>query len=370
MDIDNNEMNPMQRSTELSKKALEYLKKYNVAPDPKSYDVWYQYASGENVEVNKAIGDFIEKGGIPDQVFTDRIHANILSYEVIAKTVDSVTGLLTDQISGVAGAMSGTDEELSVFSDLLVGASSDIKHGTFDDMVADKLNSAVDKVNMRVKELEANLEVSHGEIKKLQHYLETVRQEANVDPLTGLATRKRYDQSLSQAVRNSIEANEDMCIVFLEIDHYDAFRTKWGQTTAEQILRFVATAIRENIKGRDVSARYSGSCFALILPKTSIDGSRTLSDHIRSTVERKRIVKKTTGEFLGRVTLSVGIAKYAHGESIGFFCNRCDRSLLAARANGRNCTITELEAEDVLSGITSSVQDSDLSSDNGEAGAA
>ena len=66
--------------------------------------------------------------------------------------------------------------------------------------------------------------------------------------------------------------------------------------------------------------------------------------------ERKRIVKKTTGEFLGRVTLSVGIAKYSKGESIGFFSNRCDRSLLAARVNGRNCTVTEVEAEEILSG--------------------
>lgn len=343
------EINPDQSVVEYSQKALEYLKEYNIAATPKAYEVWYQYASRDSLEVVKAIEDFKEKGGTPDKTFTERVHANHLSYDTIARTVDSVTGMLNEQISDMSGAVTGTDAELSSFSDVLIEMTGSLEDGSFNADDAGKLNSAVDKVNNRVKELEGNLEVSQSEIRKLQHYLETVRQEANVDPLTGLSTRKRYDQGLSQSVRSTIETEEDMCIAFFEVDHYDAFKSKWGQTTSEQILRFIGGALKENIKGRDTAARYASSTFALILPRTAIEGAKILADHIRNTVERKRIVKKTTGEFLGRVTLSVGIAKYSKGESIGFFSNRCDRSLLAARLNGRNCTVTEVEADEILS---------------------
>jgi len=342
-------INPNKIVEEQSQKALVYLKEYNIPATPKAYEVWYQYASKESLEVVKAIHDFIEKGGVPDASFTEHVCAQHLSHDAMARTVNSVTDMLNKQITGMSGAVTSTDVELSSFSDVLVEVSGSLEDGSFSKHDAGKLNSAVEKVNGRVKELESNLEASQGEIRKLQYYLETVRQESNVDPLTDLVTRKRHDQILSQAVRSAIETEEHMSIAFFEVDYYDAFKTKWGQSTSEQILRFIGGALKENIKGRDTASRYSSSIFATILPRTDIEGARILADHIRNIVERKRIVKKTTGEFLGRMTLSVGIAEYSKGESIGYFSNRCDRSLLAARLNGRNCTVTEIEAEEILS---------------------
>ena len=278
------QINPEQLIEENSEKALELLKKYNIAPSPKAYDVFYQYVSGESIEVIKVIDHYIEKGQVPDRTFIERVHANHLSYDTMVRTVDSVTGMLNEQITGVSGAVSSADTDLSDFTDILVEMSGNLEEGSFDADDAGRLNVAVDKVNGRMKDLETNLEVSQSEIRKLQHYLDTVRQEANVDPLTGLMTRKRYDQGLSQAVRNSIETEEDVSIAFFEVDNYDAFKTKWGQTTSEQILRFIGGALKENIKGRDTASRYASSTFALILPKTGIEGAKVLADHIRNTV--------------------------------------------------------------------------------------
>lgn len=334
---------------EHSQQALDYLKQYNISPEPRCYEIFFQYCSNENPEVTKAIDDYLAKGNIPDKEYILKLHSILLSYDNIARTVDSVSVMLNDQIVGMTDSIAGTDAELSSFSDLLVGVSDDIDTGVFTSDLASKLSMAVEKVNSKIKDLESDLDNSQIEIKKLQNYLDTVRQESNIDPLTGLFTRKRYDQGLSQSVRSAIETEEEMCIAFFEVDYYDSFRNKWGQTTAEQILRFIGSALKENTKGRDISARYSATVFALVLPKTGLEGAKILADHIRNTVERKRIVKKTTGEFLGRVTLSVGIARYNKGESIGFFSARCDRALLAARSNGRNCTVTEIEAEDILS---------------------
>lgn len=335
---------------ELSQKTLEILQKYNIPCEPKAYEVWFNYVSQDHVEVVKAIDEYIAKGGVPDIDFTNKLYSTVLSYDMIAKTVDSVTNMLNEQIVCVTGSMSETDDELGLFSDLLVGASNEIEEGMFTSDLAGKLNVAIDRVNNKIRELESDLENSQEEIKKLQNYLETVRQETNVDPLTSLATRRKYDQWLSQIVRNSIECDEEMCVAFFEVDHYEAFKTKWGQSTSEQILRFIGLALRENIKGRDVASRYASTIFALILPKTALEGAKVVSEHVREIVERKRIIKKTTGEFLGRVTLSIGIASYKKGESIGLLSARCEKALLAARANGRNCIVTELEADEILAG--------------------
>ena len=338
-----------QKIKNYSLQALAHLEQYTIPPEPKLYEVWYQYVLGDNIEITKAIHEFLTKGGVPDKNFTEKLHALTLSYDVIARTVDSVTTMLNEQLSYVTGAMSGTDIELSSFGKLLDNFTAKISSGTIPEGLVEKITSATEKVSNKIKNLETNLEMSQSEIRRLQHYLETVRQESNIDPLTALATRKRYDQALAQAVRNAVEMNEELSVTIFEVDHYAAFRGKWGQVTAEQILRFIGGALKENIKGRDTAARYSGDTFALILPKTESSGAKILMEHIRHTVESKRIVKKTTGEFLGRVTLSIGIAQYKKGDSVGHFLSKCERSLGAARDNGRNCTMTENDADAILS---------------------
>ena len=79
----------------------------------------------------------------------------------------------------------------------------------------------------------------------------------------------------------------------------------------------------------------------IILPKTDTKGTVILCEHIRNMIERKRIIKKTTGEFLGRVTISVGVAEFQEGESLGYLISRAERALSVARQNGKNCTVTE-----------------------------
>lgn len=336
---------------ELSNKTISELDKYNIPPSPKCYEVMYEYLKGQNIEIINSIEKFLKKHDNLTEIFLLKVHSSVLSYETIAKTVNTVTSLLDVQITGLNDSVSSSDQELNVFTDAIDSFSEYIDndaHNMTDRNIISYIVSATTRVKDKVKELETDLHNSQAEIKQLHNYLENMCQEAMVDPLTTLATRKRCDQILSKSIRNCLETSENMSVVFIEIDHYDAFKEKWGQVTSEQILRFTASALKENIKGRDAAARYSESLFIMILPKTDAHGAKILSEHIRNTVERKRIIKKTTGEFLGRVTVSAGIAQFKEGESLGYLLNRAERTLAIARQNGRNCSMTEEEAADFM----------------------
>ena len=281
-----------------------------------------------------------------------RVHASVLSYDTIARAVDTVTNMLTTQLTGLNDTVSSSDKELNLFNDAINSFNTHIHHQSNSDnfiqeneyngknIIAYMIDATV-RVQNKIKELETELNHSQAEIKKLHHYLDNMCQEAMIDPLTSLATRKRVDQILSKSIRNSIETSEKLSVAFIEVDNYDAFKDKWGQITSEQILRFTASSIKENIKGRDSAARYSESLFIMVLPKTDTHGTKILAEHIRNTIERKRIVKKATGEFLGRITVSVGVAEFQEGESLGYLMSRAERSLSLARENGKNCTMTE-----------------------------
>jgi diguanylate cyclase len=189
------------------------------------------------------------------------------------------------------------------------------------------------------------LKASKQEINQLQENLEAVRNESLTDPLTGLANRKYFDQMLDQAVARSKANDEPLSLLLGDIDHFKKFNDSYGHLTGDQVLRLVATAVRQNVKGQDLAARYGGEEFAVILPNTPLRQALTVADHIRRGVVLKELVKRSTGECLGRITISIGVATLHKAEAAPALIERADACLYAAKRNGRNCIVAETDLD-------------------------
>jgi diguanylate cyclase len=193
--------------------------------------------------------------------------------------------------------------------------------------------------------LEARLNASKQEINQLQENLEVVRTESLTDPLTSLANRKYFDQALSKAIAESFAKQEALSLMMTDIDHFKTFNDTFGHLTGDQVLRLVALSVKQNVKGLDLAARYGGEEFAVILPNTVMRSAVTVADHIRRAVMTKELMKRSTGEHLGRVTISIGVATLRPEDSVASLIGRADECLYAAKHSGRNRVICETDPE-------------------------
>jgi diguanylate cyclase len=182
-------------------------------------------------------------------------------------------------------------------------------------------------------------------VQTLRGRIETIRQEALTDQLTGLANRKCFDDKLTEAVREAASGAGELCLLFGDIDFFKTFNDTWGHQTGDQVLRLVSMCMSENLKGRDTAARYGGEEFTIILPQTSLINARTVADAIRVAVQAKKIVKRSTGETLGSITMSIGVASYHRGETADSLVQRADACLYAAKRSGRNRVTTQDEVD-------------------------
>src|SRR5262249_5059635 len=130
-----------------------------------------------------------------------------------------------------------------------------------------------------------------------------------------------------------------------DIDHFKKFNDTYGHLTGDQVLRLVAQAVKQNVKGQDIAARYGGEEFAVILPQTPLRQALTVADHIRRAVVAKELIKRSTGENLGRVTISVGVATLHKSETTQALLERADACLYAAKRSGRNLVVCETDPE-------------------------
>jgi diguanylate cyclase len=195
------------------------------------------------------------------------------------------------------------------------------------------------------KALEDRLTLSKSEISNLQQSLEAIRAESLTDPLTGLGNRKYFDRSIDMAVETALATGEPLSLLMFDIDHFKSFNDSYGHLTGDQVLRLVGMSLKQTIKGQDITARYGGEEFAVVLPNTALRQALTVADHIRRAVMAKELKKKSTGEILGRVTISVGVSMLKPSDDTDSLIERADACLYAAKRNGRNRVVCEADPE-------------------------
>lgn len=203
--------------------------------------------------------------------------------------------------------------------------------------------------------LEERLNASKQEIDQLQVNLEVVRTESLTDPLTQLANCKFFDTTLEQCTADARAKNEPLSLLMTDIDHFKNFNDSFGHLTGDQVLRLVAMSVKQNVKGQETAARYGGEEFAIVLPNTVLRSAMTVADHIRRAVMTKELMKRSTGEHLGRVTISIGVATWHKSDNAQMLIERADPCLYAAKRHGRNRVMCKTDPEVTATGTSSQV---------------
>jgi diguanylate cyclase len=336
-----------QRTMAFAEIALGQIKALRQPATPRNFEVWYSYATGYHPSLNETINEILTRSRTLTDADIDRIFDTYLSPTRLSERIDKVGDRVMDEIEQVMAMVDAAVGTANDCSESLAGVSLSLPAADRDGLrgiVESLVQTAKDMENVN-HNLEERLTASKREIHQLQENLEVVRNESLTDPLTSLANRKYFDQALSDAMSEAVSDNESMSLLMTDIDHFKTFNDTYGHLTGDQVLRLVALSVKQNVKGQDIAARYGGEEFAVILPNTVLRSAVTVADHIRRAVMSKELMKRSTGEHLGRVTISIGVATLRKGDSTQSLIDRADTCLYAAKRAGRNRVICETDAD-------------------------
>jgi diguanylate cyclase len=189
--------------------------------------------------------------------------------------------------------------------------------------------------------LDGDLRGASREVQALRNDLEEARRQAMSDPLTSVANRKAFDERLAREMAAASASGSDLALLLLDIDHFKRFNDSFGHVIGDEALKLVAQTLVAGVKGRDMVARYGGEEFAVILPATSLVHALGLANGLGAAVKGRRMLLKSTGRDLGRITVSLGVACYRPGESASDLVRRADAALYAAKDRGRDMACDE-----------------------------
>ncbi len=326
--------------------ALGYIKKNYLPAFPRFYELWYTYVAGFNYKLNNYINEIIGKNGQISDEEMQQIYNKFLSPNRLGDRVDVVGTKVSDEIRELLKVLNKNNGQNSAYSSSLSSVEdqlSEISDSLQLKELIKKLVIATEKSSRANEELKLKLITSKNKIETLRENLETIRYESLTDDLTTLNNRKHFDQMLERCVKDAEETQAPLSLLLSDIDHFKQFNDNFGHQTGDQVLRLVALATKQNVKGQDVACRYGGEEFGIILPHTSLHQAMSVAENIRQSVFSKELVKRSTGENLGRVTISIGVATFKHGDTVHTLLSRADAALYNAKHSGRNLVKSETD---------------------------
>ena len=173
-----------------------------------------------------------------------------------------------------------------------------------------------------IKTLAASFNAMATDLKRREQQLEGL---SRIDPLTGVANRRAFEDELARAVATAQRTQVPMSLLMIDLDRFKAYNDGRGHIAGDTFLREVTARWQQELRLSDTLARFGGEEFAVILPNCTLDGAFSLAERLRRVVPDEQ-------------SCSIGVATCSRTDSSADFTARADSALMTAKRNGRDRT--------------------------------
>lgn len=323
--------------TDRARRVLKDMSRWNIVPSPQNYHVWFEYLSGDNVELTGAVNSVIASGeGFNNEILDGLYRRHIgdekqrVALKRLQRATQTVLRDVLEQLIEVGGAANKYKEKLEFYSGRLETANDTL---AIRDVVKSLLHDTAEMTSASIR-LQGCLEETTSRGQALERQLEKVEQETLSDNLTGLGNRRAAEQIMSELCEVYKESGEMFSVIVLDLDQFKKVNDAHGHAVGDAVLCKVARSLQDNVKGRDFIARHAGEEFTVILPQTASGPATVVADQLREALAAKRLRIAETDEDLGSVTASFGIAEIRPDDTEHSLFARAKRALESAKAAG------------------------------------
>jgi len=166
---------------------------------------------------------------------------------------------------------------------------------------------------------------AYDQIRQQSHHLMAVT-DAHTDTLTGVANRRRLDETLEAQLALTNRYDNAFSVVIFDVDHFKRLNDRQGRPEGDRLLQRLARLLVQCVRETDIVARCGGEQFAVVMPLTDLDGACCFAERWRRRVEENL-----------PATVSGGVTTALDGDTPDSLLARADAAMYSAKSAGHNC---------------------------------
>jgi diguanylate cyclase len=259
----------------------------------------------------------------------DSNHANRNQFEDTQSHTDTVMSqvrALTDEV--------GSATDLSVLQSLVNARLQRVAEHVSSFRAREEfrqleVNGRAERMRSRIAELERETTELHSELDSEKH-------SARIDPLTGIANRKSFEERFTQEIAKTPSVEPATVMLLWDLDNFKIINDNYGHRAGDRVLQSVAACFTAAVRGNDFVARIGGEEFVMLLSDAKAAQAMLIANQIRSAVEALRFHFRGTPV---RVTVSCGLTELLEQDGAGSAFDRADSALYRAKHSGKNLCV-------------------------------
>jgi diguanylate cyclase (GGDEF)-like protein len=193
-----------------------------------------------------------------------------------------------------------------------------------------RLLESHDRIRAELEEVKRTLGNKETELKAVLVQADEV---SHTDLLTTLPNRRQIVADLQDQVIFSERSGKPLAVSMVDLDHFKLVNDTYGHQTGDNVLRAVATQLRDHIRHPDMIGRYGGEEFLILLPDGTLKAAAEQAGRLCQQIRAAPIF---SGQHVIPITVSIGIAQYNPREDWRALLDRTDQALYQAKNNGRD----------------------------------
>jgi diguanylate cyclase len=295
--------------------------------------------------------DLIRERG--ESLARERLQAAAMLSEV-TKRLEEMAGYLTESNSASRSHFDDTqtlnDTVMSHVRELTDEVSGAKELGVLQAVVAARLESVARQVSdFRAREA-TRLAEYHGraehmreriadlerEAQELHSKLDREKHGARLDPLTGIANRKSFDERFTQEIARLAQGGPSLVMLLWDIDSFKVINDSYGHRAGDRVLQSVAACFTTALRGSDFVARIGGEEFAVLLSGLKLAEALNIANQVRTAIAALRFHFRGTPV---RVTISCGVTELHQNDAPNAAFDRADAALYRAKHGGKNLCV-------------------------------
>jgi diguanylate cyclase len=328
---------PFEDSFATLKQTIPLLVKHKISAIPTNYALWYTYVSNQSPELKAAVDQVLEHKMPLSEIKAKDLYRKHISdkQEVSAWELrQSLEAMLIELSQSVKDTRCETSNFKSTMDNCMDDLSKVEKEGLSIEEVMELVRTLVKETKtIRGSTLAFNSALSDAqkEIELLRKQLEESQQEALYDALTGLCNRRFFDEELAaQAMRPGL------CLMLVDLDHFKKINDNHGHVMGDLVLKATAKKLQALCRDGAQAFRFGGEEFVVIVPNANLAKARQIAESMRRSIEKIGVKDKRSGEVLGGITASFGVAQLEKGMNPLALIEKTDKLMYKAKELGRN----------------------------------